>query len=71
LSSGEAQIYHNENLYRESLYNGSTIKNVEVPPFTCKPHLLFFDDITPNPDEYQNKGIAERYGKESVRLATP
>lgn len=40
----------------------------QLPPFSRKPYLLFFDDIQPDPSDWRNLCVASYYGKNSVRL---
>ena len=69
LVSGEAAKYHTEETIRKEIYLNNQIVNAEVEPYSVKPELLFFDDITDDSDNWKNKGLAEFYGKNSVKLS--
>ena len=68
LISGEAAQYHAEGIIRKESYIDEKIADVEVEPYSVKPTLLFFDDITDDPDNWKNKGLAEFYQKNSAKL---
>lgn len=68
LTSGQAAIYKHEANVRKEIYLDANVLEAEVEPYSVKPALLFFDDITDDPENWKNKGLAEFYGKDSVRL---
>lgn len=49
------------------LYDDS-IQDVELQELSVKPYVLYFDDITNNPDDWRNTAVAEYYNKSSVIL---
>jgi len=67
LRSGEASQYHKEHQDRVELLTGEE-KVVELKPFSVKPYLLYFDDITTNIYDWRNTAVARWYGKEIVWL---
>ncbi len=67
LLSGEAAQYHREAKERISLLQGEGM-SVELTPFSCKPELLFWEDIKEDPDDWVNRAVARFYQKEEVRL---
>ena len=67
LRSGEAAQYHQEYMDRVDLLT-SEEKVVELIPFSVKPYLLYFDDVTTNIYDWRNTAVARWYGKESVYL---
>ena len=67
LVSGEAKIYDMEMKQREQAYL-SDAAQVRVSPLTVKPELLFWEDITDNPDEWINQVVARFYRKDEVYL---
>lgn len=64
--SGEAKTYSDEVYQRILLYKNSKIEDVVVSEFSEKPFLLYENDITPNPDDWRNTGLASYYGKNSI-----
>lgn len=67
LRSGEAAQYHDEYLDRVKLLT-SEEKAIELIPFSVKPYLLYFDDVTTNVYDWRNTAVARWYGKEAVYL---
>lgn len=43
-------------------------ENVVLEPYSVKPYVLFFDDITESAEDWKNKSMAAFYNKESVVL---
>ncbi len=68
LVTGEALSYYNEAVERKTAYLNTNIRNVEVEPYSVKPYLLFFDDITDDVNNWKNIAVSTYYGKESVWL---
>lgn len=67
LVSGEAKTYDMEMKQRQQAYLSDTAQ-VQVAPLTVKPELLFWEDITDNPDEWINQVVARFYRKDAVYL---
>ena len=67
LRSGEAQQYHQEYLQRLQIFQSDSL-SVTVNEFSVKPYLLFFDDITEDPENWKNISVAQWYQKENVKL---
>ena len=67
LRAGEAQKYHQEYLDRVEILSGEE-KEVELIPYSVKPYLLYFDDITTNADDWRNNAVAQWYLKDQVYL---
>lgn len=65
LWNGTAEEYGEIMKKRAIILNGNEL-NVEVPPLTSQPALLYFDDITEDSKNWKNKGAARYYGKETV-----
>lgn len=68
LASGQARRYHSESVEREKIYLESEQRDIEVSPYSVKPYLLFFDDITDNPENWKNTSISEYFGKRTIKL---
>ncbi|KTE93906.1 hypothetical protein AT727_02570 [Desulfitobacterium hafniense] len=69
LASGEAKTFDAENRKRIETYFDNTLDILEVPSYTAKPYLLYYDDITQNPEDWRNQAVANYYDKISVRLS--
>lgn len=68
LESGQAVQYYEEAMDRKELYQNLDIQVVEVLPYSIKPYLLFFDDITDDSENWKNKAVSQFYGKDSIKL---
>lgn len=68
LKRGQArQYYYEYSIRREQLLDKAT-QVLTFSPYTCKPEVLYFDDITDNPKDWRNVSLANYYKKESVVL---
>ena len=67
LRAGEAQQYHQEYLDRVEILT-SEKKEVEIKPYSVKPYLLYFDDITTDVYDWRNNAVARWYVKDYVYL---
>lgn len=70
LITGDAQEYDRVADEREQLLL-SEETNVVLPPFTTRPYLLYFNDVTSDPSDLSNIAMAEYYGKESIIVREP
>jgi len=68
LVTGEARIFHYENLARREYLRDPEILHIEFHELTVAPHSLFFMDIEPDPTMWVNTAIAQFYNKDSVVL---
>lgn len=68
LRRGYAQTYYEEYMERLAVLEDDSIKAVCFEPYTCAPYLLFFGDITDDPDDWVNRAMSSYYGKDSVTL---
>lgn len=66
LISGQASQYKAEEAERLKILNNPDIKDAVLKPYSVKPHVLFFDDITSDPANWRNKDMAEFWNKDSV-----
>lgn len=66
--SGQAQEYHAYALRRLETLEDNDIKDAVLEPFLSLPYVLYFDDITDDPDDWRNIGLSAYYGKDSVIL---
>lgn len=70
LLNGSAAQYHREILMRYDLYEDPELEEVVVEPLSVKPEVIFFDDITDDPENTKNLSIARYFNKKSIRLST-
>lgn len=68
LRTGQAQTYRAEYLERLAVLEDDSVKDVFFEPYTYGPYLLFFGDITDNPEDWVNYAVSSYYGKNSVTL---
>ena len=68
LRRGEAQTYYAEYQERLKVLEDDSIKAPSFEPYSCHPYLLFFGDITADPEDWVNYAVSSYYGKDSVTL---
>ncbi len=66
--NGSAGRYEQEFNDRLSLLHDENLKDVSLEPYSVRPSLLFFSDITADANDWLNKAVAEYYHKDSVIL---
>lgn len=66
LMNGNAKEYAEALSQRAELYNSDAEGILEVEPLPVQPVLLYFSDITPDVEDWQNKALARFYGKDGV-----
>lgn len=66
LRSGEAKSYYLQAEERQMMLENSDILDCEFEPFSTMPYILYFTDMTDNPDSYENQDTATFYGKHSI-----
>lgn len=69
LLNGSAAQYHAEIKMRYELYENPDLEEIVVEPLSVKPEVIFFDDITDDPENFKNAGIAKYFNKKSIRLS--
>ncbi len=65
---GDGRAYYTESMERHELYVDKKVRDVEVKPYSAKPALFKFDDLSPDKDYWLNTGVTEYYHKHSIRL---
>lgn len=70
LRNGSAEEYAEALSRRAKLYNSDAEGILEVEPLPTQPALLYFSDITPDADSWENKALARYYQKEGVVVRT-
>ena len=66
LRNGEAKAFRECSRQRLEILKDETVKDAQLPDYPTQPFILFYDDITPDPDDWHNEDMASYYGKESV-----
>ena len=66
LRSGKAAEYARQVDYRESLLLGHEGEDVQVPPITAKPSILYNQDLSTSSDGWENTLVADWYNLNSV-----
>lgn len=67
LLNGDAAVYYEEAMERHALYVDETVTDVVVEPFSARPALFDFEDLTQDEDNWLNLAVAGYYHKDSVR----
>lgn len=67
LKTGEAKNFYEEYVARVALLE-SDKEVIELQPYTIRPYLLYFEDITTDKYDWKNSALASWYGKKSVYL---
>ncbi|MCM1153954.1 MAG: DUF6056 family protein [Roseburia sp.] len=68
LAKGEAQTYYAQAMERHELYVDASVREVILEPFSAKPALFAFEDLTEEEGYWLNLAVAAYYHKDSVRL---
>lgn len=69
LRSGEAAAFHETALSRLETLRDPSVSDAVLEDYPSHPYLLFYDDISVDPDDWHNIDMASFYGKNSVTLA--
>lgn len=67
LVKGDAEIYYTEAMERHELYVDETMTDVVVKPFSAKPALFDFEDLSEDEGNWLNLAVAAYYHKNSVK----
>lgn len=67
LLDGSAAQYGRENEERLRILKNSEEQDTVLPRYTVQPNLLYFEDVSEDPDDWINQKMSEYYGKNSVR----
>lgn len=67
--NGEAQTFYQEAMERYELYMDESIAEVEVAPYSARPALFDFTDLSEDEGNWMNLAVARYYHKDSVRCA--
>ena len=66
--SGDAGLYKHVFQQRLEILNDPETKDALLREFPVKPYVLFFDDISDDPEDWKNIAVRKYYHKDSVRL---
>ena len=66
LRSGEAQRYYAQAEERQEVLENMDITDCEFTPYTSMPYILYFTDMTEDPESYENQDTATFYGKNTI-----
>ena len=67
LLDGSAAQYGRENEERLRILKNSEEQDSVLPRYTVQPNLLYFEDVSEDPDDWINQKMSEYYGKNSIR----
>ena len=67
LLDGSAAQYGRENEERLRILKNPREQDAVLPRYTVQPNLLYFEDVSENPDDWINQKMSEYYGKNSIR----
>lgn len=68
LVKGETETYYAEAMERHELYIDETVKDVVVHPFSAKPALFDFEDLSEDSGNWLNQAVTAYYHKNSVKM---
>ncbi|MCR4903651.1 MAG: DUF6056 family protein [Butyrivibrio sp.] len=66
LTSGQASAYALENIERISVMESSEGEDIVVDRLNVRPNLLFYMDLSDDPQEWSNTAVAKYYGLNSI-----
>lgn len=66
LKSGELEAYDAIMNERIDTYINNENKNLQIDSINVRPYLIYFDDITEDPNDWRNKSLTSYYNKESI-----
>lgn len=69
LVNGEAKTFYAEAMERHRLYTDDTVTDVEVRPYSVRPALFDFQDLSEDAGNWLNLAVARYYHKDSVKVA--
>lgn len=69
LINGDARTFYAEAMERYDLYTDDTVTDVEIKPYSVKPALFDYEDLSEDDGYWLNLAVAEYFHKETVRIA--
>lgn len=67
VAKGEAQTFYQEAMARYEIYTDEDVKEAVVAPYSAKPALFDFTDLSEDDGNWMNLAVARYYHKDSVR----
>ena len=67
VAKGEAQTFYQEAMERYALYTDESVAEVVVAPYSARPALFDFTDLSVDEGNWMNLAVARYYHKDSVR----
>ena len=68
LAVGEAQTFHAEAMERHEIYTNEDIVDVEIRPYSARPALFDFNDLTEDAGNWLNLAVMQYYHKAYVKI---
>lgn len=68
LMNGDAQTFYAQAMERHEIYVDEDIVDVELKPYSAKPALFTFDDLSTDQENWLNLAVMQYYHKAYVRL---
>lgn len=68
LVNGDAQTFYTEAMERHEIYVDEDIVDVELKPYSARPALFTFDDLSTDRENWLNLAVMQYYHKAYVRL---
>ncbi len=68
LVNGDAQTFYTEAMERHEIYVDEDIVDVELKPYSAKPALFTFDDLSTDRENWLNLAVMQYYHKAYVKL---
>lgn len=68
LINGEAQTFYAEAMERYELYTDDTVTDVEIKPYSVRPALFDYEDLSEDSGHWLNLAVSEYYHKKNVRV---
>jgi hypothetical protein len=68
LVNGEAKSFYAEAMVRHEIYTDEDITEVELAPYSAKPTLFSFDDLSEDPGYWTNLAVTQYYHKAYVKV---
>lgn len=68
LINGEGRIFYEEAMERHELFADESIMEVELKPYSARPALFDFNDLTDEPENWLNLAVSQYYHKAYVKI---
>ena len=68
LKNGDAQEYFSEISARQEILENPSVSDCIFPPVSKQPYLLFFGDMSSDPNDYTNEDASTFYNKNSIKI---